>query len=279
MSNRRHRTGSDDVPVSAVMSRDVLCVPPDMTLAALAELMLGKHVANAPVCDARGRVVGLVSLSDLARASWDRDHARAACVGDVMMPFVFTLAASASVARAAALMAYEGVGRVVVVEPDGQVAGIVSAVDVMRWLARAEGYVVPGYTRHDPAVADDAALAGNRVLVVDDDADIRQQLAEILAEEGYDVITAANGREALDRLRDGGRPSLILMDLSMPVMDGWALRAELKKDPRMQEIPVVLLSGQGNAREEATRLDAHACLVKPVPYPTLLGTVQKFCAA
>jgi CheY-like chemotaxis protein/predicted transcriptional regulator len=276
MSNpRRHRTGSDDVPVSAVMSRDVMSVPPDMTLAAVAELMLRTHVRNAPVCDARGRVVGIVSLSDLARAGWA--DAAAATVADVMMPFVFTLAASASIARAAALMAYEGVGRVVVVEPDGQLAGIVSSVDVMRWLARAEGYVVPGYTRHDP-VGEEAG-ASNRVLVVDDDADIRQQLAEILAEEGYDVITAANGREALERLRDGGRPSLILLDLRMPVMDGWALRAELKKDPRMQQIPVVLLSGQGNAREEATRLDAHACLVKPVPYPTLLGTVQKFCAA
>ncbi|HTJ42474.1 MAG TPA: CBS domain-containing protein [Kofleriaceae bacterium] len=267
MAALRRRTGSDDVTVSSVMSRDVLCVAPDMSLAALAELMIGKHVRSAPVCDERGRVIGVVSMSDLARGG-------GTTVGDVMMPFAFTLAASASLARAAALMAYEGIGRVVVVEPDGTVAGVVSAVDVMRWLARAEGYVVPGYTQDERVES-----AANRVLVVDDDPDIRDQLAEILAEEGYEVITAANGREALERLRDGGRPALILMDLLMPVMDGWALRAELERDPRTREIPVVLLSGQGNAREEATRLDAHACLVKPVPYPTLLGTVQKFCAA
>ena len=270
MSARRQRTGSDDVTVSSVMSRDVLCVPPDLSVGALAELMIGKHVRSAPVCDERGRVIGVVSMSDLARAT-------GATVADVMMPFAFTLATSASLARAAALMAYEGVGRVVVVEPDGRVAGVVSAVDVMRWLARAEGYVVPGYTQEERPVIGEAPA--NLVLVVDDDPDIREQVAEILADEGYDVITAANGREALERLRDGGRPALILMDLLMPVMDGWALRAELERDPRTREIPVVLLSGQGNAREEATRLDAHACLVKPVPYPTLLGTVQKFCAA
>lgn len=259
--------------MAEVMRRDVRCVPADLPLARLAELLVGGDLGRAPVVDGRGRVIGMVALSDLARAAWDPDHRRAAVVADVMMPIAFTLTETATLARAAALMAYEGIGRVIVRDGHGGVAGVVTSTDVLRWLARRAGYLV------DARIGlVDEPRAERSVLVVDDDADIREQLAEILADEGYEVITAANGREALDHLHHGRRPALILLDLFMPVMDGWALHEELKKDPRLGDVPVVLLSGQGNAREEARRLDASACLVKPVPYPTLLGTVQKFVA-
>jgi CheY-like chemotaxis protein/predicted transcriptional regulator len=265
MRVRSGRT-SAGVPVTEVMRADVVCVPADLPIAALAELMLARDLARAPVVDGGGRPIGMVALSDLARAGWDPERRGARCVADIMMPLAFTIAGSASLARAAALMAHEGIGRLIVCGPTGGVAGVVSSDDVMRWLARQEGYL--WFDERE----------GQPVLVVDDDADIREQLAEILADEGYDVITAANGVEALERVNDGARPALILMDLFMPVMDGWALRAELEKDPRTARVPVVLLSGQIDARAEAERLHASACLVKPVPYPTLLGTVQKFVA-
>lgn len=269
-------SASDKVSVGEAMRRDVMCVTETMSTRELASLMLERNVSHAPVVDAEGRVVGMVSMSDLARASWARGpRAISATVADVMMPFAFTLGENASLARAAALMAYEGVGRIVIVEPGGKVGGVLGAVDVMRWLAREAGYVVPGYTRGDRDEV--GAVEGRSVLVVDDDADMREQLAEVLGDEGYEVVTAGNGVEALARLREA-RPALILLDLAMPVMDGWAFQAELRKDRAFVDIPIVLLSGQGNARESAARLDARACLVKPVPYPTLIGTVQRFCA-
>jgi CheY-like chemotaxis protein len=238
--------------------------------------MLTRDLAFAPVVDARGRIVGVVTGDDLARATWDpRVIGQARTVDDIMMPFAFTLARSASVGRAAALMAYEGVTRIVIVEPSGAVAGVVSGIDVMRWLARQAGYVVPGHGPLDRPDARDAAL----VMVVDDDATTREELAELLREEGYEVVTAANGKDALRALRTGQRPALILLDLAMPVMDGNTFASELRSDPRLVELPVVLLSGQSSAREIAMRVEARACLVKPVTYPALLDTVEKYCAA
>jgi CheY-like chemotaxis protein/predicted transcriptional regulator len=270
---------AEHVAVADLMCRDVICVRPEMSVIALVDLTLARDLAFAPVVDARGRVVGVVTTDDLARATWD-SHVigRARTVEDIMTPFAFTLARSATIGRAAALMAYEGVNRIVIVEPSGAVAGVVSGVDVMRWLARQAGYVVPGPGPSAPALASDAAPP-NLVMVVDDDATTREELAEILREEGYEVVTAANGKDALRALRAGQRPGLILLDLAMPVMDGDAFASELRRDPGLVELPVVLLSGQSAAREIATRVEARACLVKPVTYPALLDTVERFCAA
>ncbi len=280
MRSSRHPsggTGGDDVALADVMSRDVIAVRCDTTIAALAELMIDRGVPSAPVIDDRGRPCGVVTLSDLARSMWSATL-RPSRVDEIMTPFAFTLAESATVSRAAALMAYEGVHRIVVVGPDGALAGVVSSVDVMRWIARADGYVVPGYAQVDRSASAPRSGA-NVVLVIDDDSDIRDELADLLRDEGYQVVTAADGREALRVLRHDVRPGLILLDLGMPVMDGRAFSAELRRDPALRDTPVVLLSGQGDARETAARLEARACLVKPVPYPTLLGTVERFCAA
>ena len=278
MSTRRHdrsvRSGADEVAVGEIMSRDVHCVRPEMSIVALADLLVHRDVSWAPVTDVHGRVVGVVSDAELARATWDpRVIGRARAVADIMMPFPFVLPIGATVARAAALMAYEGVHRIVIVDAAGAVAGVLSGADVMRWLARGAGYAVPGGPHVDPDAP--ACL----VMVVDDDSYAREELAELLREEGYAVVTAANGRDALHALRAGHRPALILLDLAMPVMDGGSFAAELRKDPTLGAPPVVLMSAQSSARAVAARVEARACLVKPVTFPALLDTVERFRAA
>ena len=83
----------------------------------------------------------------------------------------------------------------------------------------------------------DAQCSG--ILVVDDDPDIRDSLREVLEDEGYGTSCVANGREALDFLRSGKRPCVILLDLMMPVMDGWQFLEEQKRDPALAAIPVL----------------------------------------
>src|SRR5687768_12107285 len=88
------------------------------------------------------------------------------------------------------------------------------------------------------------------VMVVDDDADIREAVADVLSDEGYPVELASNGREALNVLSAGAfRPNLILLDLMMPELDGWGLMAELEKRPELSAIPVVVFSAQGVSPE------------------------------
>ena len=115
---------------------------------------------------------------------------------------------------------------------------------------------------------------GRYVLVVDDEADIRELVRDILEFEGYPVVTASNGREALDHIHDAGLPGLILLDLMMPTMNGWDFRAEQLKDPRLSSIPVVVVTGDGNAVEKAKLLSATNYLVKPVHLDNLLTIVQ-----
>jgi CheY-like chemotaxis protein len=112
------------------------------------------------------------------------------------------------------------------------------------------------------------------VLVVEDDEDIRDVLATVLHESGYSVIIAKNGEEALQRLRTGTcRPCVILLDLWMPVMDGWQFREEQRKDSSLAGIPVVALSGD----REAQAFDTAAYLSKPVQFNQLVSTVERFC--
>ena len=86
------------------------------------------------------------------------------------------------------------------------------------------------------------------VLVIDDDEDIRTTIRDVLEDQGFAVACAANGREALDMLlRDESKPALILLDLTMPEMDGWTFRQEQQKVPRLAQIPVVLFSGHHDA--------------------------------
>ncbi|MBA2662290.1 MAG: hybrid sensor histidine kinase/response regulator [Bradymonadaceae bacterium] len=114
------------------------------------------------------------------------------------------------------------------------------------------------------------------ILIVEDESDLRQTLARTLELEGYDVIEAANGDEAIDKLRqkERQRPNMILMDLMMPGMDGWSLRAELLRDPLLAQIPVVVVSGGSNVPRVAKSMRATAYLEKPFTMETFVKTVQ-----
>jgi CheY-like chemotaxis protein len=114
------------------------------------------------------------------------------------------------------------------------------------------------------------------VLLVEDDMDVREAVADTLEEVGYRVLTARHGLEALGMLRDGGpRPCLILLDLMMPVMDGWQFRTEQCKCPELAQIPVVALSAHAGMRD----LDVVDHLRKPIQLRVLMRVVERFCGA
>ena len=109
------------------------------------------------------------------------------------------------------------------------------------------------------------------ILIVDDDEALRDVLTEALSEEGLDVSCSANGLEALKVLRAGLRPDVILLDLMMPVMDGWGFREEQSRDPELASIPVVVVTA---AHWLHKPIDAHAIVRKPFKLDELLGVVH-----
>jgi signal transduction histidine kinase/CheY-like chemotaxis protein len=114
------------------------------------------------------------------------------------------------------------------------------------------------------------------VLVVDDDAAIRSTISALLEEHGYRVDVASNGAEALDRLRSTPEPpSVILLDVMMPVMDGISFREEQERDDAISQIPVVVFSAYGNVAETALKMHAVAHLQKPLRAGDLLETVER----
>ena len=116
------------------------------------------------------------------------------------------------------------------------------------------------------------------ILVVEDDGAVRETLQDLLEEEGYRVSPAANGREALERLRAGGGvPCLVLLDLQMPVMDGWQFRKEMRGDAALAGIPVVVISADAGLERKLEGMAAAAVLPKPVELGRLLATVQRLC--
>ncbi|MBI1916423.1 MAG: response regulator [Planctomycetes bacterium] len=121
-------------------------------------------------------------------------------------------------------------------------------------------------------------LPHKRILIVEDCFRARELMSLILGENGYMVSTAANGAEAIERLRTSSRPDLILLDLRMPVMDGWTLREELKRDPELSAIPVVVLSGVNEGEEQTSTLEAARFLHKPIETDELLLAVRQCCS-
>jgi CheY-like chemotaxis protein len=116
---------------------------------------------------------------------------------------------------------------------------------------------------------------GVSILLVEDDFDLRDALIPILEHEGHHVVGAANGREALDQLRAGAKPSLILLDLMMPIMNGAEFRAEQLRDPALASIPVVVVSADPAARRKAEVMGAVGCLEKPMDIDALLAQVRR----
>jgi CheY-like chemotaxis protein len=118
---------------------------------------------------------------------------------------------------------------------------------------------------------------GGSILVVEDDVDIRDALTLVLQGEGYQVDSAANGREALDHLRQGSRANLIVLDLMMPIMDGWQFRQEQERDPDLAAIPVMIVSGDGNVKQQATNIGAIDYARKPIDLDLFVGLVGRHC--
>ncbi len=115
----------------------------------------------------------------------------------------------------------------------------------------------------------------HRILLVEDDHALRDTLADILADEGFEVACASNGREALDKLGKGLLPDLIVLDLVMPVMDGWAFRDAQRQRPDLAGIPMVVLSASFPPDSPRIRaLGAEAVLAKPVGMDRLLHAVR-----
>jgi two-component system, chemotaxis family, chemotaxis protein CheY len=112
------------------------------------------------------------------------------------------------------------------------------------------------------------------VLVVDDDAGIRSVVADAFEMEGYRVVTARNGAEALERVR-ASRPDAIVVDLMMPIMDGWQFLEACRKDNLCEGTPVVVMSAYRYLAEISSDLGASACIAKPFDLDVLLGAVQR----
>lgn len=161
-------------PVSEIMTRNVVSVSADLGVDTLLGLFIERGISGAPVVDDDGKAVGIVSKSDIVREFYERDgredretvHLRTdagfglelgpgfqierashTTVGDIMMPMTFTLPESAPIAQAAALMAYEGIHRLPIVSNDATIVGLVSSLDILRWIARVDGYVLSAMTQ------------------------------------------------------------------------------------------------------------------------------------
>ncbi len=126
---------------------------------------------------------------------------------------------------------------------------------------------------HD-AGENQSAVSGKSVLLVDDDAESRAALGATLTDRGYRVSTASNGAEALEFLRNSPPPMVIFLDLVMPVMDGWTFLSERNSDPRLRDIPVVVLSGQPNVADQIEANNA-TFVSKPVAAKQLLNVLEQ----
>jgi len=125
-----------------------------------------------------------------------------------------------------------------------------------------------------------ARLIVPRILLVEDNELNRDMLSRRLVRQGYEVATAVDGAEALDRARADPRPELILMDLSIPVVDGWEVTRRLKRDPDTRAIPVIALTAHAmpGDREQALAAGCDEFDTKPVDLARLLGKMQALLA-
>jgi CheY-like chemotaxis protein len=117
----------------------------------------------------------------------------------------------------------------------------------------------------------------HKILIVEDNAATRRSLRMLLCAEGFEADGVENGQEALHLLRDGYEACLILLDLVMPVMDGWTFRVEQRRDPKLARIPVAVLTANADAAQEGGRLGAVAAFQKPLDVASLLDVVAAHC--
>ena len=117
-------------------------------------------------------------------------------------------------------------------------------------------------------------MACGEILIVEDDEDIRSTLREVLEIEGYVVHTAAHGQEGLDVLETIGRPCVVLLDMMMPVMNGWEFISALEAKGTLGQTPVVVVSAAG---ERARAPQAVEYVRKPIDLESLLQTIERYC--
>jgi CheY-like chemotaxis protein len=120
-------------------------------------------------------------------------------------------------------------------------------------------------------------LAHGPLLLVEDDADVRESIAEMLRDEGYAVAEAENGADALQWLKGNPDPCLILLDLWMPKMTGDELHQHLKQDPRLASVPIVVVTAASDGALRARQIGARGYLKKPLNLDDLLAFVEKNC--
>lgn len=113
------------------------------------------------------------------------------------------------------------------------------------------------------------------VLIVEDEEGIQTMMRLGLEMYGYDSVSAMNGREALEILRKDPAPGMILMDLMMPVMNGWTLAKELAADPKLRDIPLVVMTAFPDRAQEIS--NARGVLPKPTDFEELIIFVQQYC--
>ena len=118
-----------------------------------------------------------------------------------------------------------------------------------------------------------------QILLVDDDRSTVEALRELLEFSGHHVVCAENGLQALEKLRESADYCVILLDVMMPVMNGYEFRERQLKDPKLAAIPVIVLTADGRAREKAQELGTRQYLQKPLSPPDLLRVVGELCPA
>lgn len=123
------------------------------------------------------------------------------------------------------------------------------------------------------------AAARANVLLIDDDFGILDGVSDFLENEGFSVASASNGVDALNQLRSGLHADVIVLDVMMPLMDGWDFRAEQLADPLLRDTPLVVISAAGFSRETLQhQFRAHEVLLKPLDLGAFVRTLQEACA-
>lgn len=115
------------------------------------------------------------------------------------------------------------------------------------------------------------------VLIVEDDPEIRAALRDLLSDEGCTLVEAANGLQAIELLKEGSRPSLIILDLAMPIVNGWEFRIAQRAIPAIAEIPVVVLSARPEKAGDLAWMQVADFFPKPIDVDRFLGTVRRYC--
>jgi len=113
------------------------------------------------------------------------------------------------------------------------------------------------------------------IFLVEDDFDVREALVETLRDRGYAVESAPDGEQAIQLLRAGARPGLILLDLMMPRMSGSEFRMAQLADPALSDLPVVLLSADGRMEEKAVALKVQGAIRKPIDLDELFSVIER----